>query len=134
MSRVCYFAAVVALSALSSGCCMCDAPYDYCGPTFLGDDCDQCMTDERVGSVLSGSHMGEVVYDEGMPSDRHGPVPETYDRPKPRTDAPRRPEPYYEGETALRPTPADGSRKLGGQLSVANLFSFDRGSDAPERR
>lgn len=37
----------------SWGCAMCASPYDYCGPTFTGNDCgDPCFTRERAGSVF----------------------------------------------------------------------------------
>jgi len=49
-------ACAVALSALvlsSVGCTMCQHPYDYCGPTFSGNNCVPCDPMARAGSGLS---------------------------------------------------------------------------------
>ena len=41
------------LLTLASGCCMCDAPYDYCGPTFLAAPGEECVCDARVNSAFT---------------------------------------------------------------------------------
>lgn len=40
-------------AACSAGCCMCDAPYDYCGPTFLAEPGQDCYCDARMNSVFT---------------------------------------------------------------------------------
>ena len=51
--------------ALATGCTMCSAPYDYCGPTFTGHG--PCMPDARAGSILSGAgYHAQPVYDEAI--------------------------------------------------------------------
>jgi hypothetical protein len=55
MSRAISLVAIgLALSA--TGCCMCASPYDYCGPTFLGECGEPCMCHERYGSAISPGH------------------------------------------------------------------------------
>jgi hypothetical protein len=49
---------VIGLALISTGCCMCDSPYDYCGPTFLGECGEPCMCHERYGSAISDGHCG----------------------------------------------------------------------------
>lgn len=56
----------LSLAFWATGCCMCDAPYDYCGPTFLGGPCEECVTDARMNSAFTpypGPLAGEVVHD-----------------------------------------------------------------------
>ena len=43
----------LAMVATTAGCRMCAHPYDYCGPTFTGEDCQQCMPNARACSILS---------------------------------------------------------------------------------
>ncbi len=52
----------LALFFWATGCCLCDAPYDYCGPTFMGGD---CVTDARMNSAFNpmpGPGTGEIVH------------------------------------------------------------------------
>jgi hypothetical protein len=42
----------VTLGLSGAGCCMCDAPYDYCGPLFQGG-CDDCAPDARMNSAFA---------------------------------------------------------------------------------
>lgn len=47
------------LLAASSGCRMCQSPYDYCGPMF-GNRCgEDCLCFERVGSAIQGPSLYE---------------------------------------------------------------------------
>jgi hypothetical protein len=50
MTRTALFLSVIALVAVTAGCRMCSAPYDYYGPVFDGGCGDP---DARAGSVLS---------------------------------------------------------------------------------
>ena len=43
----------LAIAFWATGCCMCDAPYDYCNPTFLGGPCDECVIDARRNSAFT---------------------------------------------------------------------------------
>jgi hypothetical protein len=66
MRRKLLLLAGLSLSFLATGCCLCDAPYDYCGPTFLGGPCEECVTDARMNSVFTpypGALPGEVAQD-----------------------------------------------------------------------
>lgn len=47
---------LVVAAGWSSGCTMCQSPYDYCGPTFVGGCGDCCNPDERLGSILGGHY------------------------------------------------------------------------------
>jgi hypothetical protein len=53
MQRIFYILVFVGLG-MASGCRMCAHPYDYCGPTYVGQ-CGTvcCDPDARAGSVLS---------------------------------------------------------------------------------
>ena len=53
MHRKLFLLAGVGIISWTTGCCMCDAPYDYCGPTFLGGPCGECVTDARMNSVFN---------------------------------------------------------------------------------
>jgi len=53
MARHCLCLALVALVGVATGCRMCASPYDYCSPTFLGGDCEDCRPLARSGSTLS---------------------------------------------------------------------------------
>jgi hypothetical protein len=53
MVRSTFALAVLALATLTCGCRMCASPYDYCGPTFTGESCQQCLPNVREGSILS---------------------------------------------------------------------------------
>ncbi len=76
----------VLLWSTGSGCCMCRAPYDYCGPTFSGCG-DACWSHERMGSAFTSYAPGEP---EGEPAEaapaepvpaEPGPAPPTRNRP-----------------------------------------------------
>ena len=63
--------AALAVIGSGAGCCMCDAPYDYCGPTFLGAPGEECVTDARMNSVFTpypGPPAGHVVHGPPMES------------------------------------------------------------------
>ena len=60
----------IGLVAMAAGCRMCDNPYDYCGPTFVGGCYQQCCPTARAGSILSGT-VSPGAYD-GLP---YGDVP-----------------------------------------------------------
>jgi hypothetical protein len=62
MLRTLLACAVVTLVAATAGCRMCAHPYDYCGPTFTGEGCQECTSDARAGSILS---PGPVVTSDG---------------------------------------------------------------------
>ncbi len=47
---------VAALGVTGSGCCVCRAPYDYCGPTFSGCG-DECWSHARAGSAFTGARV-----------------------------------------------------------------------------
>lgn len=71
MHRKLFLLSGLSLVLWGAGCCMCDAPYDYCGPTFLGGPCTECVTDARMNSVFNpypGPFVGEVV--PGGPPDQ----------------------------------------------------------------
>ena len=53
MCRTLFIFGVVGLIALATGCTMCAHPYDYCGPTFMGQCGESCAPDARAGSILS---------------------------------------------------------------------------------
>ena len=59
------FAVVCQISALM-GCAYCASPHDYCGPTFNGG-CDDCLADERYGSILSGPMLYPTAASEFLP-------------------------------------------------------------------
>jgi len=82
MARSTFALAVLALVTLTSGCRMCASPYDYCGPTFTGDGCQQCMPNVREGSILSqgvpqtsGSEMAPGMIVPVPDAERVGPAP-----------------------------------------------------------
>ena len=53
MRRVLLILALIGLTA-SAGCRICAHPYDYCGPTYVGECSDICCNPyARAGSVLS---------------------------------------------------------------------------------
>jgi len=60
---------LLALSALSSGCAMCDNPYDYCGPVVdSGDYHPQGyvanspeMIDESQGEMIEGEAVPDAA-------------------------------------------------------------------------
>lgn len=117
------------------GCAMCASPYDYCGPTFTGNNCgDPCFINQRAGSIfdpapVSNPGQGDYVDplapgDEGViesPSD--GSYEDNSDSAAPLTPQPDiAPQP----ETTLRPKPDRGvnvPRPAGsGHSRVANSF------------
>jgi hypothetical protein len=62
---------------------MCASPYDYCGPTFTGEDCQQCVPNAREGSILSqgvpqtsGSEMAPGMIVPVPAAEMVGPAPE----------------------------------------------------------
>lgn len=71
MHRPWFLLAGLGLSTLAAGCCMCDAPYDYCGPTFLARPGEECVSDARMNSAFTPyvpyavGHPTEVI--EGVP-------------------------------------------------------------------
>jgi hypothetical protein len=82
MARSTFALAVLCLAAFSGGCRMCASPYDYCGPTFTADGCQQCMPDFREGSIFSqavpsavGSEMAPGTMMPVPDAEMVGPVP-----------------------------------------------------------
>ena len=73
----------VGLLAFLTGCAVCSAPYDYCGPTFTGGDCGgNCDPRLRSGSILAPADMpvgpgemsdGPVITQEMVPGQMMGP-------------------------------------------------------------
>ncbi|MDZ7620492.1 MAG: hypothetical protein U1E05_26110 [Patescibacteria group bacterium] len=56
------------LVASGLGCGMCSQAYDYCPPTFVGDECGVCDPMARANSILSTPlplATGETVVTEG---------------------------------------------------------------------
>jgi hypothetical protein len=100
------------LAFWAAGCCMCDAPYDYCGPTFLGGPCTECVTDARMNSVFNpypDAYYGDVV--PGPPVEQsvlqpagQPPVPDP-NAPTPDVEAPA---PMPDAPSALPPTTTQG--------------------------
>jgi hypothetical protein len=66
MHRSWLLLAVVPLTTLAAGCCMCDAPYDYCGPTFLARPGEECCSDVRMNSAFTPYPAYVDVPVEGM--------------------------------------------------------------------
>jgi len=92
-------AALLCLLLSGWGCTMCQHPYDYCGPTFTGDNCVPCNPMGRAGSILSpqlptaGSDYAEgqlvpgseVIYSEGdlLQDEVQHPTPAPPPQPEP---------------------------------------------------
>lgn len=53
MARTMFALAAAGLVALTAGCRMCAHPYDYCGPTFTAEGCQECMPNARACSILA---------------------------------------------------------------------------------
>lgn len=115
MSRTWIAGVIVALAAFSSGCCMCSAPYDYCGPTYTGCDDVPCLIDERVGSAFNGWYDAEQAgYEEEVHEQ-----PET-NAPAPTTQPPTRPSQpndYYDRDTLPELPPRTTQRSYQGSYS-----------------
>jgi len=82
MARSTFALAVLALVTLTCGCRMCASPYDYCGPTFTGEGCQQCLPNVREGSILaqgvppgSGAEMAPGMMLPVPDAEMVGPVP-----------------------------------------------------------
>jgi len=82
MARSAFALAVLALVISASGCRMCASPYDYCGPTFTAEACQQCMPTAREGSILSqgvpqtsGSEMAPGMIGPVPDAEMVGPAP-----------------------------------------------------------
>jgi hypothetical protein len=57
MTRTSLAIGALTLALFSAGCCMCDAPYDYCGPVYTGGPCGPCcLENERIGSAFTGPY------------------------------------------------------------------------------
>lgn len=64
------------LLAMLAGCRMCASPYDYCGPTYGVENCDDgcgacgvgCSVTDRRGSILSAGGCSGCGYDGGYGS------------------------------------------------------------------
>lgn len=116
--RVLGFAGLLAMLA---GCRMCASPYDYCGPTYGVENCDDgcgecgvgCSLTDRRGSILSaGGYGGESYggeswqegdYTDGQSIPREGEI--IYEGTQPPAEAvPAEPLPESNDE-AMRPTP-----------------------------
>ena len=55
MSRSLLLCIPLALLVAATGCTMCANSYDECGPTFRGGRPQQCKSNARAGSILSGA-------------------------------------------------------------------------------
>jgi len=105
------FAGLVLLVSMASGCAMCASPYDYCGPTFTGGECDCCLGEHRVASYFSD---GGMMYGQSTPI-----TPRTYKSSEDNTQEtlPFPDEGPPEGPDSLptpslpEPIPADGSAR-----------------------
>lgn len=75
MPRTLFALAIVALAVLTTGCTMCADPYDYCGPTFTGQDCRQCMPNARSGSILAAG-APVAAGPEAVPDEEVVPLPD----------------------------------------------------------
>ena len=106
-------AMVCQMSALM-GCAYCASPYDYCGPTFSGG-CDNCLVDERYGSIFSGPMLYPTAASEFLPegyeelgpyevpqSDQYAPPGEELPKPAPLEEL--LPEPRLEDVIPNMPT------------------------------
>lgn len=80
---------------LATGCCMCDAPYDYCGPLFQGGPYDDCAPDARMNSVFMpyAGPYGDGHVEEGA-------VPHSIVQPPEQVSTPDPAPPSSEMETA----------------------------------
>ena len=63
MSRASLVWIPLGLLMIAAGCTMCASPYDECGPTVGGGCPQQCWSNARAGSILSG----QPAYD-GQPT------------------------------------------------------------------
>jgi hypothetical protein len=117
MHRKLLLPAGLSLVFWATGCCLCDAPYDYCGPTFLGGPCEECVTDARMNSVFDpypGPLGGEVIHEgpyQHSVLDAAGPqpVPPPADQ-SPDVDAPMSPPGPPPGPSPLPPSTTQAPR------------------------
>jgi hypothetical protein len=109
------------------GCAMCASPYDYCGPTFTGNDCgDPCFVNQRAGSIFDPAPVASPHSEYGGPYEGDEGVIESSrdetDLDAGESDTPTAPRPG----TTLRPKPDRGvsiPQSSGGQHTrVANSF------------
>ena len=133
MSRLWMAGFMLGLLGLSSGCCMCNAPYDYCGPVYADYVDDPCMLiDERYGSAFSGayadqpaSYEGEVVSEESGYSVQQAPA-----SPPPNT-APARLDDYYHGSVEPAPRTTQALPRMHSALNEGQ--TADNSRSAPHR-
>jgi hypothetical protein len=108
---------VAGLCIVSTGCAVCASPYDDCSPTFLGGCDENCVTDDRAGSIITGyegEYVGEtstVPTPPASPDDTGEEVPLPSPVPDPSFDGPNTefqptPQTYYEPEPTYRATPS----------------------------
>jgi hypothetical protein len=76
----------IVLIAAATGCRMCAHPFDYCGPTYTGGNCDACNPDARAGSILSPPVQTTFNGDTVAPQEAIQPTPEP--TPQQQTPAP----------------------------------------------
>jgi hypothetical protein len=108
MQRTLFRLSGLAFAFWTTGCCLCDAPYDYCGPTFMGGPGEECVTGARMNSAFNpmpGAWGGDVVQEAAEPqsvlqpqSDEPGDtapqaMPPDMQSPMPMPTAPRAPVP-----------------------------------------
>src|SRR5687767_12548668 len=114
MQRTMFRMSALALAFWATGCCMCDAPYDYCGPTYCGGPCDYCA-DARFNSAFNpmpGPWTGEAVQDAPQPQSvlqQHGDEPTDMSPQAAPTDIPD-PMPMPTAPRAPVPTTTQGPR------------------------
>ena len=73
MRRTVFALTAIVLVAAATGCRMCAHPFDYCGPTFTGGNCEACNPDARAGSILSPTTSDDVGGGHGCPGRGCGP-------------------------------------------------------------
>jgi hypothetical protein len=112
-------AALLAGTLAASGCCVCDAPYDYCYPTFTGTDCGEpcCRTHERVGSIRYGGLLPDSAeyYEMSTPSPTPADVDGQISEPPPPPDS------YYDGRASHAPRRA--VREVAARGAVRSQYS-----------
>lgn len=75
MRHAAFALAALCLVASAVGCRMCAHPYDYCGPTFTGGNCQPCDFYARAGSILSpplatnAAKQGQVISEQTTPTE-----------------------------------------------------------------
>ena len=69
MYRTLFAWGILGLIAVTSGCAMCDHPYDYCGPLFTGGCDGECCVGPRAGSIRAMGGPDVPYYEEAPPAE-----------------------------------------------------------------